>query len=150
MTQEWNQNILSKESVKKWPYRSRHEWRKKNKKQLGAPPCAVPRAFPNSIDVSFPSAVPTKYFICCTSEACDLLSLVPDSPLYEGIWSKIVQTQLHNKDGGLMQPTPFTLWPQRNSFHSPEFECHATQPCMQVWTNSNITEPALHISSLTF
>lgn len=70
MTQEWNQNTLSRESVK-----NGHIVLLMKKKKKGAPPCAVPRAFPNSVDVNFPSAVPTKYFICCTSEACVLSSL---------------------------------------------------------------------------
>lgn len=37
-----------------------------------------------------------------------------------------------------MQLTPVVLWPECNSFHGPELECHSTQPCMQAKTNYHI------------
>lgn len=106
----------------------------------------------------FPTALMSIFRVQCqqhTSSAAPLRPaysrvLLPDSPLYWGIRSKIVQTQLHNRYRGLMQPAPFMLWPECNSFHGPELECHSTQPCMQVKTNYNIIKPALLIDSWTF
>lgn len=149
MTQEWNQNILSKESVKMAI--SFLSWTKKKKKTILAP---LPLQSPEH----FPTALMSIFQVLCqqnTSSAAPLRIayswvLLPDSPLYWGIRSKIVQTQLHNRDRGLMQLTPFQLWPKCNSFHGPELECHSTQPSMQGKINYKIIKLAHLIGSLTF
>lgn len=69
----------------------------KKKTSIAPPLRAVPRVFPNTVDVFFPRALPAKYFICSTSEACvSSWASLQDSPLYQSICCKIKLTQLHN------------------------------------------------------